>query len=357
MAFPSDELIAWYRSNKRILPWRETSDPYLIWLSEIMLQQTRVDQAKPYYLRFTKAFPNVKTLANTSQEQVLKEWEGLGYYSRARNLHEAAKTVEFELSGKFPDNYEHLLNLKGIGPYTAAAISSIAFNEKRAVVDGNVMRVICRYVGIEDDIRSQKIQNQIQDYVSTHIPENAPGDFNQAVMELGATVCTPHNPSCSDCPLQTDCFAAKSAKTDIIPYKSPAKKSPHYNIVVGVISDENNNVLIAKRPENTMLGGLWEFPGGKVETGETNEIALQREILEELGVKVSYPKELHILKHTYSHLKITLHAYTCKIVEGIPKPNSSSEIKWVKKQELLNYPFPKANRTLTKVVMSQPTFE
>lgn len=328
------------------MPWRETSDPYKIWISEIMLQQTRVDTVIPYFNRFTEAFPTIEKLAKADQQTVLKLWEGLGYYSRARNLHQAAKTVVSEMDGQFPDNYTDLIKLKGIGPYTAAAVSSIAFDEKRAVVDGNVLRVICRFFGIPDDIRSSSTKNQVQELVDALIPDDAPGDFNQAVMELGATVCTPTSPLCENCPLSLECVAYQQVKTDTIPYKSKAKKVPHHTISVGIIADESNRLLIALRPNDAMLGGLWEFPGGKKESGETLAEAAKRELQEELDVTVTVFDEFMSLKHAYSHFKITLHAFWCRIENGSPKPKSSQEIRWVSLDEISEYPFPKANKTL-----------
>jgi A/G-specific adenine glycosylase len=346
-------LVEWYRINKRPLPWRQTTDPYKIWLSEVMLQQTRVDQATPYYHRFLEAFPTVFDLANADSQDVLRLWEGLGYYSRARNLHQAAKTIASEYKGIFPDSLQDALKLKGVGDYTAAAVLSIAYNKQHAVVDGNVIRVICRFLGISDDVREVSTRQYIQKMVSEWIPADAPADFNQAMMELGATICTPHNPDCSNCPISRDCRAVNTARTDVIPYKSPAKKVPHHTIVVGIIVDEIGKVLIARRPEKAMLGGLWEFPGGKVEKDESFELALQRELLEELGVEAFHFEELHKLKHAYSHFKITLHAYTCRIKSGVPTPHSSDEIRWVRTDELHDYPFPKANRTLTKILVEK----
>ncbi len=330
------------------MPWRGSKDPYKIWISEIMLQQTRVDQAWPFFERFMAQFPTVFELAEASQQQVLKAWEGLGYYSRARNLHYAAKTIVSDYSGILPESYDEIIKLKGIGPYTAAAITSIAFNQPNAVVDGNVIRVITRYYGIEDDVRSSKTTKQVQQLVDKLISFDFPADFNQAMMELGATVCSPSKPDCFNCPIQSGCVATKTAKTDSIPYKSSAKKKPHKHIGVGIIEREDEKVLIALRPENVMLGGLWEFPGGKQEDGETIQQTVERELHEELGVQVHAYKEYMKFKHVYSHFSITLHAYLCTLISGTPKAKSSQEVKWVSKSELVEYPFPKANKQLTE---------
>ena len=342
----SKNLIEWYHRNRRDLPWRNTDDPYSIWVSEIMLQQTRVDTVIPYYHRFLGAFPTVFDLARADQQQVLKLWEGLGYYSRGRNLHYAAKHVAEKFNGKIPEEYDKIISLKGIGPYTAAAILSIAFQKKYAVVDGNVIRVIARYFGIEDDVRNNRTKNEVQQIADSLIPEDEPGDFNQAMMELGATVCKPQQPECDSCPLSVHCFAYNSAKTDKLPYKSKAKKVPHHQIAVGIIVNSDNKILIALRPEASMLGGLWEFPGGKKKKEETLRETVSRELKEELGVDVQVFEKFRELKHAYSHFKITLHAYWCKVTNGTPEPKSSQEIRWVDLQQIDQFPFPKANKTI-----------
>ncbi len=346
------KLLEWYYVNKRDLPWRNTDDPYKIWISEIMLQQTRVDQAMPYYNRFMKLFPTVHDLAEADQQTVLKAWEGLGYYSRARNMHQAAKSIVYEFNGKLPDTWDGITSLKGIGPYTAAAILSIAYERPYAVVDGNVIRVLTRYFGIRDDVRSTKVKNNIQELADKLIYEEKPGEFNQSLMEIGATVCIPASPKCNECPLSTDCLTMRTAQFNAIPYKSPAKKRPHHHIGVGIIRNKKDEVLIALRPNDAMLGGLWEFPGGKQEEKEEIMETVRRELQEELGVDVEVNEQLMNLKHAYSHFTITLHAYLCRLISGTPKPKSSQEIRWVPIQALNDYPFPKANRKLTERLVS-----
>lgn len=345
-------LLNWYDQFKRKLPWRDCGDPYKIWLSEIMLQQTRVDQATPYFNRFVSRFPTVYDLAKADQQEVLKVWEGLGYYSRARNLHHAAKTVVKEFDGKIPDSWDEIKKLKGVGPYTASAVLSIAYQKPFAVVDGNVIRVLSRYYGIEKDVRSTKTKNLIQEYATELVDKQRPGDFNQALMELGATVCTPSNVECESCPLQVNCTAFQTMRTDEIPYKSPAKKRPHYHIGVGIIQNEKQQVLIALRPDEAMLGGLWEFPGGKRKEDEEIENTVIRELKEELGVDVAVNKPFMKLDHAYSHFKITLHAFLCELKNGKPSPNSSQKVRWVSIKELKDYPFPKANRRLTNKLVN-----
>jgi A/G-specific adenine glycosylase len=342
-----DALIAWYRTAKRDLPWRATTDPYAIWISEVMSQQTRVDTVIPYYHRFLERFPDVCALANASQHDLLSLWEGLGYYSRARNLHAAAKQICHDHGGRIPSEHDSFLALKGVGPYTAAAVLSIAFNLRHAVMDGNVMRVVSRLKGIRDDIRSATVTRRIQAIVDEAIPGDHPADFNQAMMELGATVCTPRKPMCGSCPFSDDCVALRDGTVAQIPFKSPKATVPHHRIVVGIVSDAAGNVLIARRPDSAMLGGLWEFPGGKVEQGESDEQALRRELREELGIETGDIRLFHTLKHAYSHFKITLAAYKTDLSNGEPKPLASKELKWVTVDELDHHPFPKANRTLT----------
>lgn len=346
------ELLDWYQVNKRDLPWRNTNDPYKIWISEIMLQQTRVDQVKPYYEKFMKLFPTIHDLALADQQTVLKAWEGLGYYSRARNMHRAAQSVVQDFRGNIPDNWNDITSLKGIGPYTAAAILSIAYKQPYAVVDGNVIRVISRYFGIRDDVRSTKVKNNIQELANTLIDIEHPGEFNQSLMEIGATVCTPANPRCSECPLSGGCTTFRTAEFEIIPYKSPAPKRPHYHIGVGIIQNKKDEVLIALRPDDAMLGGLWEFPGGKQEEDEDIRETVRRELHEELGVDVEVMESLMSLKHAYSHFTITLHAYFCRLISGTPNPKSSQEVRWAPIRTLNDYPFPKANRKLTDRLLS-----
>lgn len=346
-------LLSWYDQHQRKLPWRESRDPYKIWVSEIMLQQTRVDQVRPYFDRFIEKFPDVHSLAAADRQEVMQVWEGLGYYSRARNLHDAAKKVVEEYNGRMPDTWKGITDLKGIGPYTAAAILSIAFDQNYAVMDGNVKRVITRLFGIEEDIRKGVTEKEIQQQANELLDEKRPGDFNQALMELGATICTPKNPNCNACPVNDTCVAYRTAKTETIPYKSPAKKKPHHQIGVGIVVDEKDQVLIALRPEDAMLGGLWEFPGGKQKESETMPETIRRELAEEMDIEVEVQQPFMKLNHAYSHFKITMHAYLCRLVSGTPKPKDSQEIRWVPRTQLDRYPFPKANRKLTEALMEK----
>jgi A/G-specific adenine glycosylase len=349
-------LLDWYRRVRRDLPWRRTRDPYRIWISEIMLQQTRVDQALPYYQRFVERYPDVTSLAHADLDEVLRFWEGLGYYSRARNMHKAARQIVDRHRGRFPETHEEVIALQGIGPYTAAAILSIAFGQPWPVVDGNVVRVISRLFGIGEDVRLGSVQKTIARHAAELLDRENPGDFNQAMMELGATVCTPASPSCPACPLQERCHAFRHNATAKYPFKSPAKKRPHHHIAVGVVSDANGRLLIARRPDDAMLGGLWEFPGGKQEKGETLPETVRRELREELGVDVDVASEpFRIVRHAYSHITITLHAFHATLKNGSPCPaaQNGEPLRWVASDELTEYAFPKANRMITETLMNR----
>ncbi len=345
------KLLNWYNTNKREMPWRSDPVPYKVWISEMMLQQTQVDTVIPYFLRFHEAFPTLKDLAEAPQEAVLKLWEGLGYYSRARNLHKAAQFIHKELNGVFPNTYEQLQTLPGIGPYCSAAIASIAFNEPVPVVDGNVLRVFTRFWGIFEDIRQPKVRVLLFEKLKPYVAAAKPSDFNQAIMELGALICKPKTPKCTECPFQDDCVAFQTSTVDQLPVKAKSPKVPHYTIAVGIIWHENQ-ILIGKRKEDQMLGGLWEFPGGKQKENETLENTVKREILEETGLTVSVGDEIAVVKHAYSHFKITMHAFNCRYVSGEAMPKTTDELRFVNVKDLNRYPFPKANKVIVNTLLN-----
>ncbi|MBI4972128.1 MAG: A/G-specific adenine glycosylase [Candidatus Omnitrophica bacterium] len=254
-----DSLLAWYRINKRDLPWRKTRDPYAIWISEIMLQQTQVDTVIPYFNQWLKRFPNVKTLAASDENEVLKAWEGLGYYTRARNLHRAAKEIITKYNGKIPETKDVIMTLPGIGRYTAGAILSIAFNQPVALVDGNVMRVFSRLFDIHSDVAAQTTQKKIWALAGALVPEKNPGDFNQALMELGATICTNGSPSCLICPLAGECISLEKSDPSQLPVKKIKTKIQKFSGWIFVIENKGK-FLIEQRPAGQVMGGLWEFP-------------------------------------------------------------------------------------------------
>lgn len=253
------KLLQWYRHNQRDLPWRKDKNPYKIWVSEIMLQQTRVETVIPYYNRFMKKFPSLQHLANAEEEEVIKAWEGLGYYSRARNLHLAVKEVVAKYGGEVPNNPEEISSLKGVGPYTTGAILSIAFDRKLAAVDGNVLRVISRLFSLTDDIARPATRKKFENIVLTIIPDHSPGDFNQALMELGATVCTPTSPTCLICPLREICKGFSDGLQDELPIKRKSRPPKKIPVVFLWISD-GEHILLEKRKQNGLLAGMWALP-------------------------------------------------------------------------------------------------
>lgn len=332
------------------MPWRHTDDPYRIWISEIMLQQTRVDQAQPYYERFTEAFPTVETLAAADLDEVLKQWEGLGYYSRARNLHRAAQRVVADFDGQVPDTHDAIRTLPGIGPYTAAAVLSLAYGRPHAVLDGNVARVLTRVFAIRAEVNKTRTKRHLQQLADDLLDPARPGAFNEAMMELGATVCTPANPTCPRCAIHAVCEAYALGTPEAFPVKKKKAPIPHYDIAVGLIFDDEGRMLIQRRPEDKMLGGLWEFPGGKHEEGETMAEACRREVREELGIEIEIDDLFERVSHAFTHFKITLHAYRCRIVAGAPEALEGQPIRWVPVPELDTFAFPRANRRLIEAL-------
>lgn len=317
-----------------------------------MLQQTRVDQAIPYFKRFVERFPDIESLALAELDEVLKAWEGLGYYSRARNMHNAAVQIMAKHDDAVPSDPVQLRALPGIGPYTSAAILSIAFGQPFAVLDGNVIRVLARVFAINDDTRLPKTRRSLQSLANALINKSLPGDHNEAIMELGATVCTPQSPKCSACPLATCCKALATNAVDAFPFKSKKKPTPHYHIAVGILKNERGEVLVQKRPTSGMLGGLWEFPGGKQEKGESLSEACRRELREELGVEAAVGNQITSIKQAYSHFSITLHAFACTSFTGEPTHHLGEPIKWVDIANLHELAFPRANQRIVELLQA-----
>jgi A/G-specific adenine glycosylase len=351
----AQKLVSWYRTEHRQLPWRETSEPYAIWLSEIMLQQTQVATVLPYYARFLTRFPTIEALAQAPIDDVLKSWEGLGYYARARNLHKAAQKMMTDHGGRFPETFEAVHDLPGIGQSTAGAILTFAFHNPHPILDGNVKRVLSRLYGVDKPVQDTAATTLLWEKSRNLLPAEAQDayDFNQAVMELGATLCTPKKPSCPRCPWLEECVAKREGREHEIPIKVAAKATPHYTIGVGVIWHEGR-VLIALRPAEGLLGGLWEFPGGKCNEKESLKDCVKREIAEEIGIEITVGHKIETVKHAYSHFKITLHAFECQYVSGTPEPRSSQAIKWVTLEEIDQYAFPKANKRVLEALHKHP---
>jgi A/G-specific adenine glycosylase len=336
---PVNQLLRWAASHLRDLPWRgEPRDPYRVWISEIMLQQTQVMTVIPYFARFIERFPTVQALAAAPLDDVLKRWEGLGYYSRGRNLHRAAQTIVRESSGQLPDTVDALRQLPGIGRYTAGAIASLAFGRDAAALDGNVTRVLCRWYALRGDVRQPALEKKLWRLAESNVPHGKAGRWNEALMELGATVCTPRAPRCDECPLKKECQARAQEIQEQLPERAAKKRTPHYNVTAAVIR-HRGRLLIAQRPLGGMLGGLWEFPGGKVERGESLEGCLRREIREELGIEIEVGARVTQMEHAYTHFRITLHAFECKLVSGRPRAIQVADWRWARFKELGNFAF------------------
>ncbi len=352
--WPSLDLVAvrmalatWFERHARELPWRTTRNPWHVWLSEVMLQQTRVDQGLPYFLAFIQEWPSVADFAAAELEDVLRKWEGLGYYARARNLHAAARKVVRERDGVLPSTYADWLELPGVGPYTAAAIASLAHGEPRAVVDGNVVRVLTRLAGIPDDVTRATTRKHLDSLASCLLDPAHPGRHNEAMMELGATVCTPRNPRCDDCPVSFACVGLSEGDPTRYPVKRKKERVPHHDIVVALIRDAEGRYFVQRRPEDAMLGGLWEFPGGKRKPGEDLEDALRREVREELDTDIEVGQPEPPIQHAYSHFRITLHAWHCRLTDASRPPRTDLPFAWTTPSEMADLPFPRANRHLT----------
>jgi A/G-specific adenine glycosylase len=309
----------WHRD----LPFRRTHDPYRIWVSEIMLQQTQVATVISYYRRFLKAFPTVRRLARAPLGRVLKLWEGLGYYSRARNLHAAAKTVAREHGGRLPRDREALLALPGIGRYTAGAIGSIAFGRPEPVVDGNIVRILSRLCAIGGDPKSAAAKERFWSIASALVPKRRPGDFNQAMMELGALICTPRAPECGRCPIRKWCRAFRLGRPEDFPVRPPAKAVPHRRGVAALV-EKAGRVLVVQRPAEGLLGGLWELPWVERWRGEPVSAAARRAARERAGIDVAPGAALPPVDHAFSHFRLTLTPVRCRRLNsaGPPKPFS-----------------------------------
>ncbi len=333
------DLLDWFRTRDRDVPWRSEPDPYRIWIAEVMAQQTRIDTMRDYYQRFVAAFPDVESLAAAELDAVLKLWEGLGYYARARNLHRAAGQVVSKHGGALPSELNDLRALPGIGRYTAGAIASLAFGKPEPAVDGNARRVLARLFDIES--ASPTALDEAARRLIGPAPESA-ARINQALMDLGASVCTPAGPDCDACPLCGHCLALARGTVADRPPARKRREIPHFDIAVGVVW-RAGRVLVARRPESGLLGGLWEFPGGKIGAGETAPQAVVRELWEEMRIVVEVGEPIARVKHAYSHFRITLHAYHAAHTAGEPQPHAATAWLWAKPKDLGRLAFPAAN--------------
>ena len=332
-------LLAWYESSRRDLPWRRTRDPYRIWVAEVMLQQTRVDTVVPYYGRFLERFPTLADLAAAPIGAVIALWAGLGYYTRARNLHAAARMVATGHGGVVPAEPRAFRALPGVGRYTAGAVLSIAFGLPTPILDGNVERVLCRVFGIARNPRSGAVRKRLWRLAGELIPDGRAGDFNQAMMELGATVCTPKAPNCAACPAAGLCEARRTGREADLPRLPQRKAVPHYDVGLGLVW-RRGKLLVTRRPPDVMLGGLWEFPGGKRHDGEALEATVRRELLEETGLEVTVTAPFVTARHAYSHFKVTLHAFHCSSPSGRVRLSGADAFRWVRVAGIRRFPFP-----------------
>ena len=353
----AQRLALWHDQQQRSLPWRSAPagqrDPYQVWISEIMAQQTRIETVVDYFERWMRRFPTIETLAAADQQEVLKQWEGLGYYARARNLHRAAQLIVAEHGGRVPAERATLRSLPGIGDYTVGAILSLAYNEPEPILDGNVKRVLSRLANIDQPIDQPAtlkfLWRQAREAVQAAAPGSA-GNVNEALMELGALICVPANPRCLLCPVAEHCQALAHGTQGERPVTTPKPQTPHYDVAAGVIWQGEigaSPLLIAQRPQDGMLGGLWEFPGGKLEPQDDNLPAcLRREIDEELGIVIEVGAQVAKVQHAYTHFRITLYAFHARHVGGEPQALGCAAWRWVNLDELDDYPFPVTDRKI-----------
>ena len=336
-------LLNWYRQQGRTLPWRGNTDPYAVWVSEIMLQQTRVETVIPYFERWILLFPRVDDLAKASEQDVLNAWEGLGYYSRARNLHKAAKIVVEQYNSQLPRNLKELRKLPGIGRYTVGAIASIAFNMDEPTLDGNLRRVFARLFNMSEPADAPAGEKRLWALAAEHLPKGQAGDYNQALMDLGATICLPKNPRCLLCPIMEMCQARVKGTQEQRPVLKPRKETPHYVHAAGVIINDGS-VLLAKRPTKGLLGGMWEFPNGRVDGNPLEE--LEPALETGYRLKVQRRDALGKVEHAYTHFRVTVHAFRCQPI-SIPK---NEYLNWVGLTQLEEYPMGKVDRQIARML-------
>lgn len=341
-------ILRWYGRHRRDLPWRATRDPYAVWVSEIMLQQTRVETVLPYYQRFLARFPHVQALASASLNEVLKVWENLGYYARAHHLHAAARKIAGERQGMLPATKEELLLLPGIGPYTAAAIASIAHGEAVPAVDGNVKRILCRVFALKTPLDRSSTQKTIRALAEELMPRTAPGRFNQGLMDLGATLCTPEKPSCAPCPLKGLCLAEIQGMQETLPVPRRQRVIPHREMIVPVVFDTRGRILIVQRRSEGLLAGLWGFPSAEKQQHDTVGQALRRALKAHLEIRVTRIEAPVSVKHAYTHFKILARAYPCS--SAASRSIRQRSLKWAGPEALLQLPFAAVDRKIMQAL-------
>jgi A/G-specific adenine glycosylase len=347
----SRALIAWFRRERRPLPWRTGRDPYRIWVAEVMLQQTRVDQAVPLFERFVRRFPTIRSLARARSHQVLKVWQGAGYYARARHLHDAARRLVRDHDGQVPRSVDALEQLPGVGPYIARAIAALAFGGAVVPVDANALRVASRWTREEGDIARSSVRRRLADRLGRLAPPRAAGEFAEALMELGETVCRPRRPRCGACPVASDCRAAVELDDpSSLPRRGPRSGRPHVRAAV-VALERDGRWLVQRRPRDGLLGGLWEFPGGKVEDGESMSAAARRELREETGATAGALRRVAVVRHGYSHFTVELHVYRGEAVR-LPRP--ARDRRWATLEQVRQLPLPRATEKIVDALDADP---
>jgi A/G-specific adenine glycosylase len=330
-------LLDWYDTHERDLPWRRTRDPYAVWVSETMLQQTRVETVIPYYDRFLARFPDVESLANADSEEVYALWTGLGYYSRARNLQAAARAVVEEHGGRLPQEASALRGLKGVGRYTAGALASIAFDRPEPAVDGNVVRVLARLLGIRKDTGRKPVMDRLWQVAAELARGPRPGQLNQALMDLGATVCRPRSPACAACPLESLCDAARVGDAEALPIKSK-KKPPRPVEAVAAWLERRGRVLMVQRPPGGLLGSMWELPGGEIDGDASAEQALRRHLAQRLGLAVTHAERVGEIEHLFTHRRLRLHVFRCGPVSGRVQRSDLASHRWLSPAAIAKLP-------------------
>lgn len=340
-------LLEWYARNARNLPWREHLDPYSIWISEIMLQQTRVNTVIPYYTKWMAKFPDIIHLAKATEEQVLVVWEGLGYYSRARNIHRSAQIISLKFDGKIPDNIKDLIQLPGIGRYTAGAVASIAFNLDEPTLDANIRRIFARVFNIEENLETSKGKKNIWALIRNELPSGKARDFNQALMDLGATICLSRNPLCNACPLFEFCQARENGVQEKRPVLRSKKSKPNYTYLAAIIKHEDKFLLI-RRPSKGLLGGLWEFPNFRVSVElKKPEEQLAGMILKRMGFLISPSSQQGVYKHSYTHFKQTMLTYLCTAETNSVLDQTGN---WVSCNRFSDFPMGKIARMISNSI-------
>jgi len=342
-------LLSWYAAHRRDLPWRATRNAYAILVSEVMLQQTRVETVLPYYRRWMRRFPTVERLARARPQGVLAAWEGLGYYRRALQLRRTAQVVVRDRGGKLPRSAEGLRELAGVGPYTAAAVAAFAYGVDEIALDGNLRRVFARLMDLPVDPRTPQGEARLLRYARRHLPHGKASAFNQSLMDLGAQLCLPRRPRCDACPVRRMCRARMHGVQEARPVRARRLPAPQRIATAGVIR-RHGRVLIGRRPEGRLLGGLWEFPGGKCRSRETAGACLKRELREELGIEVEMGSFLGVFRHSYTHFHVTMHAFDCRIRRGRPRANEHTDLRWVTPGRLKAYPMGRVARRIADVV-------